>query len=97
MPVIKNRMFQPLGVMLRDGTMLHMSSRAQCEVAVRELDAPHLRATLAAGQVALLARVDPADGARQPSGPLLEPASPDPPEPETAAASASRARKARKG
>lgn len=93
MPVIKNRMFQPLGVMLSDGTMLHMPPRAQCEVAVAELDAPHLRATLASGQ---LARLDPADGARQASGPLLEPASLDPPGPETAAASAPRLRKARK-
>lgn len=90
-------MFQPLGVMLSDGTMLHMPSRAQREVPTHELDAPHLKAVMASGQVALQARADPADGAPQPSGPLLEPASPGPPEPETAAASASRARKARKG
>lgn len=96
-PVIKNRMFQPLGVLLSDGTMLHMPPRAQREVAAPELDAPHLRATLASGQVALLARVDQADGARQPPAPRPEPASPGPPEPETAAAATPRSRKARKG
>jgi hypothetical protein len=55
-PILKNRMFQPLGVMLSSGTMLHVSSRAEHAVAEAELDAPHVRAMLASGQLMVLAR-----------------------------------------
>jgi hypothetical protein len=56
MPTIRNRMFQPLGLMLSDGTMLHLPPRAEHEVPAAELDTPPFKAALATGQLALLAR-----------------------------------------
>jgi hypothetical protein len=71
-PTIKNRMFQPLGLMLRDGTMLHLPPRAEREVAAAELGAPPFQAAVANGQLSVRVRALPA----------VEPARPAPPEPE---------------
>jgi hypothetical protein len=56
MPIIKNRLFQPIGVMLSDGTMLHLQSREERDVSAAELDAPHLKGLIASGQLALRER-----------------------------------------
>jgi hypothetical protein len=95
-PTVKNRMFQPLGIMLSDRTMLHIPSRAECEVAAAELDGPHLKAVLASGQLALLPTG--ADAERQPAPRHLlhRPQNRESPTAASATASESR-RKARKG
>ena len=52
--MIKNRTFQPVGVLLRDGSMLHLAPRAQREIAPAEMEGAHLKGVLASGQLAVL-------------------------------------------
>lgn len=65
MPTLKNRMFQPLGVLLSDHTMLHVAARGECRVAAAELDGPHLKAVLQSGQLALTPSATAAAGQKQ--------------------------------
>jgi hypothetical protein len=53
MPKIRNRLFQPLGIMLANGTMLHVRSREECDVSEADLDSAHLQGLMASGQLAL--------------------------------------------
>ncbi len=53
MPVIKNRLFQPLSVLLADGTSLYLQSREAIEVSDADLQSEHLKALMESEQVAL--------------------------------------------
>ena|SRR6266446_10284100 len=97
MPTIKNRMFQPIGVMLSDGTMLHLQSREERDVSASDLDAPHLKALIASGQLALRDRDRQVSAAAPPREPILEPKRPAPSESEPAEGPESRRHKGRKG
>jgi hypothetical protein len=66
MPTIRNRLFQPLGLLLSDGTMLHLPPRAEREVPAAELDTPPFKAAMASGQLALPARAPVEPFAPQP-------------------------------
>jgi len=96
MPTVKNRLFQPIGVMLSDGTMLRLQSREEREVTAADLEAPQLRALIANGQLELRQR-EREEGAAPPREPVAEPKVPAPPEPEPAGGPESRRRKGRKG
>jgi hypothetical protein len=74
MPIIKNRLFQPIGAMLSDGTMLHLGSREERDVSAAALDAPHLKGLIASGQLALRER-EPTRPAPQESEPAEPPES----------------------
>ena len=80
MPMIKNRLFQPIGVMLSDGTMLHLQSREEREVASADLDAPHLKAMIASGELALRDLEVQASAAASPQESSSAPESPAPAE-----------------
>lgn len=54
MPILKNRMFQPLGILLSNHTMLHIAARGECKVDAAELNGAHLKAVLESGQLALM-------------------------------------------
>lgn len=43
MPKIKNRLFQPISVLLPGGKSLYFQSRQEIEVSSADLDAPHLK------------------------------------------------------
>jgi hypothetical protein len=96
MPIIKNRLFQPIGVMLSDGTMLHLQSREERDVSPADLDAPHLKGLIASGQLALQERDRPESAAPPPREPILEPKHPAPSESEPAEGPESRRHKGRK-
>lgn len=75
MPTLKNRTFHPLGLLLRDHSMLHIAARDVTEVAASELDGPHLKAMLDSDQLVLLspeappaAEPVPAPRSRPPKG-----------------------------
>ena len=97
MPIVKNTLFQPLGVLLSDGTMLHLQSREEREVSAADLDAPHLRALLAGGQLALGERDRQRSTAPPSQDPAAETARPAPPEPEPADEPEPRRPKGRRG
>ena len=84
MPMIKNRLFQPIGVMLGDGTMLHLQSREEREVSSADLDAPHFKAMIASGELAvrdLGVQASAAAAAQQSSSAPESPAPAEEPEP----------------
>lgn len=66
--MIKNRTFQPVGILLRDGSMLHLPPRGEREVESAEMEGDHLKSMLAGNQLELV-------GERPTSG---EPAAPEP-------------------
>jgi hypothetical protein len=80
--MIKNRLFQPIGVMLGDGTMLHLQSREEREVSLADLDAPHFKAMLASGELAVRDLEVQASAAAAPQQSSSAPESPAPAEPE---------------
>lgn len=71
MPTLKNRLFQPVGVLLGDGRMLHLQSRQAIEVSSADLDSPHLQSMLASEQLMLT----------EPSAQVSVPPRRQPPEP----------------
>jgi hypothetical protein len=97
MPIVKNRLFQPIGVMLSDGTMLHLQSREEREVSAADLDAPDLKALIASGQLAVRERDTRGSAAPPPREPILEPKRPAPSDSEPSEGPESRRHKGRKG
>lgn len=53
MPKIKNKLFQPLTVLLGGGKTLYLSSREVADVSQSDLDTPHLQAMLKRGDLAV--------------------------------------------
>jgi hypothetical protein len=54
MPKIKNKLFQPLAVLLEDDKTLHLQSREEIEVGRKDLDSAHLQALMKRGDIALV-------------------------------------------
>ncbi|MEF8701263.1 MAG: hypothetical protein V5B33_18520 [Candidatus Accumulibacter sp. UW20] len=53
MPIVRNRLFQPVGILLTDGRALYLQSRQAIEVSDTDLDSPHLKSMLASEQLML--------------------------------------------
>jgi hypothetical protein len=85
MPVIKNRLFQPTGALLRDGRMLHFQPREECGVSATDLDSPHVQSLIESGQWALRERDGQGSAAASPE-PTVESTLPAPSESEPAQA-----------
>jgi hypothetical protein len=54
MPKIKNKLFQPLAVLLEDVKTLHLQSREEVEVGRKDLESSHLQALMKRGDIALI-------------------------------------------
>jgi len=54
MPKIKNRLFQPLAVLLEDDKTLHLQSREEVDVGRKDLESPHLQSLMKRGDIALV-------------------------------------------
>lgn len=54
MPKIKNKLFQPLAILLEDDKTLHLQSREQIDVDSKDLDSAHLQALMKRGDIALM-------------------------------------------
>jgi hypothetical protein len=54
MPKIKNKLFQPLAILLEDEKTLHLQSREQIDVDSKDLDSAHLQALMKRGDIALM-------------------------------------------
>jgi hypothetical protein len=54
MPKIKNKLFQPLAVLLEDDKTLHLQSREEIEVGRKDLESAHLQALMKRGDIALV-------------------------------------------
>jgi hypothetical protein len=54
MPKIKNRLFQPLAILLEDEKTLHLQSREQIDIDSKDLDSAHLQALMKRGDIALM-------------------------------------------
>jgi hypothetical protein len=54
MPKIKNKLFQPLAVLLEDEKTLHLQSREEVEVGRKDLESSHLQALMKRGDIALI-------------------------------------------
>lgn len=53
MPIVRNRLFQPVGILLTGGRSLYLQSRQAIEVSEADLDSPHLKTMLASEQLML--------------------------------------------
>lgn len=53
MPIVRNRLFQPVGILLTDGRTLYLQSRQAIEVLEVDPDSPHLKSMLASEQLML--------------------------------------------
>jgi hypothetical protein len=54
MPKIKNKLFQPLAVLLEGDKTLHVQSREEFEVDRKDLESPHLQALMKRGDIAVV-------------------------------------------
>jgi hypothetical protein len=54
MPKIKNKLFQPLVVLLEGDKMLHVQSREEFEVDSKDLQSAHLQALMKRGDIAVV-------------------------------------------
>jgi len=82
MPMIKNRLFQPVSVLLSDGKTLYLQSREAIEVSDADLESEHLKALLASEQVMLWDRRDgSAAPSREPPADAAVSETPEDPEP----------------
>ena len=54
MPKIKNKLFQPLAVLLEDEKTLHLQSRQEIDVSGKDLESAHLQALMKRGDIALV-------------------------------------------
>lgn len=54
MPKIKNKLFQPLAILLEDEKTLHLQSREQIDVDSKDLDSAHLQALMKRGDIAFM-------------------------------------------
>jgi hypothetical protein len=54
MPKIKNKLFQPLAVLLEDEKTLHLRSREQIDVDSKDLESAHLQTLMQRGDIALV-------------------------------------------
>lgn len=53
MPKIKNRLFQPLAVMLEGGKTIRLQSREVAEVSAADLNSSHLQSLIKRGDIAV--------------------------------------------
>jgi len=54
MPKIKNKLFQPLAVLLEGEKTLHVQSREEFEVDRKDLESAHLQALIKRGDIAVI-------------------------------------------
>jgi hypothetical protein len=54
MPKIKNKLFQPLAVLLENEKTLHVQSRQELEVDKKDLESAHLQALIKRGDLAVV-------------------------------------------
>lgn len=54
MPRIKNKLFQPLTILLEGEKTLYLQSREEVEVSRRDLESSHLQALMKGGDIALV-------------------------------------------
>jgi hypothetical protein len=54
MPKIKNKLFQPLAILLEDEKTLHLRSREEIEVGRKDLESSHLQTLMKRGDIALV-------------------------------------------
>lgn len=54
MPKIKNKLFQPLAVLLEGDKTLHVQSREEFEVDRKDLESAHLQALMKRGDIAVV-------------------------------------------
>jgi hypothetical protein len=54
MPKIKNKLFQPLAILLEDEKTLHLRSREETEVGRKDLESSHLQTLMKRGDIALV-------------------------------------------
>jgi len=54
MPKIKNKLFQPLAVLLEGDKTLHVRSREEFEVDRKDLESAHLQALMKRGDIAVV-------------------------------------------
>jgi len=54
MPKIKNKLFQPLTILLGSDKTLYLQSRQEAEVAKSDLEALHLQSMIKRGDIALI-------------------------------------------
>jgi len=54
MPKIKNKLFQPLAVLLEDDKTLHLRSREEIDVDSKDLNSAHLQTLMKRGDIALV-------------------------------------------
>jgi len=54
MPRIKNKLFQPLSILLAGEKTLYLRSRETAELSASDMDSSHLQSLIKAGQVALV-------------------------------------------
>ena len=54
MPRIKNRLFQPLAVLLEGEKTLHLQSREEMEVDRKDLESVHLQSLMKRGDIGLV-------------------------------------------
>ena len=69
MPIVRNRLFQPVGVLLTDGNTLYLQSRQEVEVSKADLDSPHLKSMLLSDKLVL---TEPADRVKPPPLEVVE-------------------------
>jgi len=63
MPKIKNRLFQPLTILLEDKKTLYLQTREEAEVSDSDLESPHLQSMIKKGDIAVL------EGGKRPEPP----------------------------
>jgi hypothetical protein len=54
MPRIKNKLFQPVLVMLNGGKSLYLQSREETDIGKNDLDAPHLKGMMEKNHIVLV-------------------------------------------
>jgi hypothetical protein len=54
MPRIKNKLFQPVMVMMGGGKTVYLQSREEVEVTEKDLDSPHLKGMIVGNDIALV-------------------------------------------
>jgi hypothetical protein len=58
MPQIKNKLFQPLTILLEDDKTLYLQAREEAQVSSSQLNSPHVQSLLKSADIAVIEEVN---------------------------------------
>jgi len=69
MPHIKNKLFQPLTILLEGDKTLYLQAREEAEVSNTQLNSPHLQSLIKSADIAVTEEAEPAARSRRQAKP----------------------------